>query len=297
MLPEPRRRRFLLLALFALVPALALAQSWQGATYDAVVTRVIDGDTIEVRLGDHLEKVRYIGINTPEIHSPTRGREPYGETSAWANSNLVNGQAVRLVLDVQPRDRFGRLLAYVYVGNQFINAELVRRGYAEVATYPPNVRHYAEFVELQRQARSAQLGLWGDPAAVATYEARPSGVVGVHRLRVYLHPSDPNAYARDPSELVYFESPQEARAAGYTHSMDYHRHVARERQALAGGGEPYVGGYSSSSNGSSASGYTAPTAGGGTPTRGGDVSVHGYTRSDGTPVGAYTRSAPGHGRR
>jgi len=133
------------------------------------------------------------------------------------------------VLDVQPRDRYGRLLAYVWVGQQFINAELVRQGYAEAATYPPNVRYYATFIELQRQARLAALGLWGDPEAVAAYRVRASGVIGVKNTKVFLHPDDPHVKLRGASEYVYFESPDEARAAGYTHSIDYFRQAHRER--------------------------------------------------------------------
>jgi micrococcal nuclease len=104
---------------------------------------VVDGDTISVAIDNRIEKVRYIGINTPEIHHPTKGREPYGDAAREANARLVEGRWVQLVLDVQHRDSFGRLLAFVYVGSRFVNAELVWQGYAEAATYPPNVR-YAE---------------------------------------------------------------------------------------------------------------------------------------------------------
>jgi micrococcal nuclease len=167
-----------------LLAASAVAQPWQGATYDARVWRVIDGDTIQVLVGDRVETIRYIGINAPEIHHPTRGREPYRKAARWANEALVVGRAVQLVLDVQPRDRDGRLLAYVYVNGQLVNAELVRRGYAEVSTYPPNVRHYAEFVELQRQARSTKQGLWGDAAALAV-KSEARWIIGTQDARWY----------------------------------------------------------------------------------------------------------------
>ena len=227
------------LALLFLTTA-ASAQTWQGATYNAIVTRVVDGETVEVRLGDRVETVRYVGINTPEIHHPTRGRKPYRDAARAANQQLVEGRAVHLVLDMQPRDRHGRLLAYVYVDGQLVNAELVRRGYAEAATYPPNVKHHAELVELQRRARQARAGLWGDPEAVRAHQPRQSGVAGVRNVHVYLHPDDPGWMQRPPEDLVYFESAEQARAAGYTHSMDYPQLAARERQALAGGSEPFV---------------------------------------------------------
>jgi hypothetical protein len=204
---------------------------------------------------------------------------------------------VQLVLDVQPRDRYGRLLAYVHVNGQLVNAELVRRGYAEVATYPPNVRHYAEFVELQRPARLAQQGLWGDAAALAAYKARTSGVIGVKNTRVYLHPTDPSWAQRDPDNLVYFESADQARVQGYVPSLDYPRYTAQEGRALAGGTEKFTASSGYSSGGSAASpaapgGAAAPPATGGGSSHGSDVSVRGYTKSDGTYVAPYTRSAP-----
>ena len=136
----------------------AVARS--SAPAEGAVVRVVDGDTIHVRLGDRLEKVRYIGVNTPEIRHPSRGEEPGGRAAHAVNRRLVAGKRVRLELDVQARDRYGRLLAYVWVGGTMINAELVRLGYAQVMTVPPNVRHQALFVKLQRDAREAGRGLW-----------------------------------------------------------------------------------------------------------------------------------------
>jgi micrococcal nuclease len=145
--------------------ALALPALAQPAL-EGTVVRVVDGDTIHVRLGERLEKVRYIGVNTPEVHHPTRGEEPGGRAAAGVNGQLVNGRRVRLELDAQSRDRFGRLLAYVWVDATMVNAELVRRGVAQVMTVPPNVRSQALFVRLQREAREAGRGLWRDPAPV-----------------------------------------------------------------------------------------------------------------------------------
>jgi micrococcal nuclease len=145
--------------------ALALPALAQPAL-EGTVVRVVDGDTIHVRLGERLEKVRYIGVNTPEVHHPTRGEEPGGRAAAGVNGQLLNGRRVRLELDAQSRDRFGRLLAYVWVDATMVNAELVRRGVAQVMTVPPNVRYQALFVRLQREAREAGRGLWRDPAPV-----------------------------------------------------------------------------------------------------------------------------------
>lgn len=125
------------------------------------VERIVDGDTIKVRLGSDLETVRYIGVDTPETVHPTRGVEPYGKAASRFNASLVEGKRVRLEVDVERRDRYGRLLAYVYVDSLFVNAELLRQGYAQLMTVPPNVRHVEEFVLLQREARPAGAGLWG----------------------------------------------------------------------------------------------------------------------------------------
>ena len=144
--------------LLALVTALP---AWSTpAPVAGTVVRVVDGDTIHVRIGARVEKVRYIGVNTPEVHHPTRGAEPGGREAAEVNRRLVEGQAVRLELDVQERDRYGRLLAYVWIGDLMINAELVRLGYAQVMTIPPNVRYQEVFLKLQREAREAGRGLW-----------------------------------------------------------------------------------------------------------------------------------------
>jgi micrococcal nuclease len=152
-------RRARLAVLLAAV-LLALAVPVLAATLEGAVVRVVDGDTIHVKIGDRVETVRYIGVNTPEVHHPRRGEEPGGREATAINRQLVAGKQVRLELDVQERDRYRRMLAYVWIGEVMINAELVRLGYAQVMTIPPNVRHQALFVKLQRDARDARRGLW-----------------------------------------------------------------------------------------------------------------------------------------
>jgi len=106
-------------------------------------------------------KVRYIGVDTPETHHPMRGVEPYGMEATEANRKLVDGKTVRLELDVQQLDRYGRTLAYVYLEDgTFVNAWLVENGYAMVMTVPPNVKHQELFLTLQQEAREAKRGLW-----------------------------------------------------------------------------------------------------------------------------------------
>ena len=128
------------------------------------VVRIVDGDTIHVRVGGRREKVRYIGVDTPESVKPGAPVECFAERASAFNGRLVAGERVRLVRDDEPRDRYGRLLAYVYRARDglFVNADLVRRGYAVPLTIPPNVAHAGEFRRLAAEARRAGRGLWSD---------------------------------------------------------------------------------------------------------------------------------------
>jgi micrococcal nuclease len=136
----------------------------EGSTSTARVVRVVDGDTIRVVQDGREEAIRYIGVDTPETVKPGSPVECYGKAASAANRRLVDGEPVRLVGDVEARDRYGRRLAYVYRSRDdlFVNAELVRGGYATVLTIPPNVAHADEFTVLARRARRNRRGLWGE---------------------------------------------------------------------------------------------------------------------------------------
>jgi micrococcal nuclease len=128
----------------------------------AEVVRVVDGDTIRVRLDGRTERVRYIGVDTPESVKPGTPVQCYAKRAAAANTALVAGRSVRLVGDVEHRDRYGRLLAYVYrePDGAFVNAQLVRDGYARTLTIAPNVAHARQFAQLAQTARRSGRGLW-----------------------------------------------------------------------------------------------------------------------------------------
>lgn len=129
----------------------------------AVVTKETDGDTIHVLINGEDESVRFIGIDTPETHGRNGLVECFGKEAAERTAALLPvGTQVRLVRDVEARDRYGRLLAYIYRASDdlFVNLALARDGYADVLTYPPNVAHADEFVAAVREARNAQRGLW-----------------------------------------------------------------------------------------------------------------------------------------
>jgi micrococcal nuclease len=122
------------------------------------VVAVLDGDTIVTSGG---QKVRYAGLNTPESHHPDKLPEYCGQEAFEANRRLVAGKTVRLEFDARRRDKYGRLLAYVYVDGLLVNAELIRQGYAQVSTYKENQRYHEEFERLQQSAIASRRGLWG----------------------------------------------------------------------------------------------------------------------------------------
>jgi micrococcal nuclease len=128
---------------------------------DAPVVRAVDGDTILVRLGGEEEYVRYIGVDTPETVKPGTPVQCFGERASAFNHGRVDGQTVHLVFDAEQRDIYGRLLAYVYVGGDFVNADLVKRGFARTLTIAPNTAHESLFARLAERAGRAGLGLWG----------------------------------------------------------------------------------------------------------------------------------------
>jgi micrococcal nuclease len=131
-----------------------------GTSTTATVTRVIDGDTAEVALNGGVEDVRYIGIDTPESVAPGQPVECFGKRASAFNARLVAGERVRLAFDDERRDKYGRLLAYVHRGQTFVNAEMVRRGYARTLAIPPNTDRAALFDRLQAAAGRAGRGLW-----------------------------------------------------------------------------------------------------------------------------------------
>jgi micrococcal nuclease len=132
-----------------------------GRSVSARVVRVIDGDTIEVSVAGAEEDVRYIGVDTPETVKPETPVECYGPDASAENHRLVEGRTVRLVFDRERRDAYGRLLAYVYAGNRFVNAALVRDGYARTLAIAPNTAHASLLQRLLVRAGRAGRGLWG----------------------------------------------------------------------------------------------------------------------------------------
>jgi micrococcal nuclease len=147
------------------VVAVLVLRPWEGeeelpATGAGEVVRVVDGDTIEVRIGGDVEDVRLIGVDTPETVKPDTPVECFGPEASAFTHEALEGERVRLVLGAERRDKYGRLLAYVYRGGRLFNAALIRRGLARTLTIPPNDRFAGRLRRLELQAARAGRGLW-----------------------------------------------------------------------------------------------------------------------------------------
>lgn len=129
--------------------------------YDVV--RVVDGDTIVVDFNGKDEKVRLIGVDTPEsVHADKSKNTEEGILVSDYTKSKLTGKKVKLEFDVSERDKYGRLLAYVYIDGEMYNKHLLEIGYAKIATYPPNVKYVEDFKEIQKQARENKVGLWAE---------------------------------------------------------------------------------------------------------------------------------------
>lgn len=197
------------------------------------VVRVKDGDTIVVNLNGTQETVRLIGIDTPESVHPDASRNvPYGTVASAFTKSKLEGQNVELELDVQERDKYGRILAYVYIDGQMFNKTLLSEGHAKVATYPPNVKYVNDFTALQKDAQTRKVGLWAlestntsptvakttpkkvTPAIAPTITASGS-YVGNKNSKIF-HYSDCSSVGKmKSSNKVYFNSRNAAVNAGY----------------------------------------------------------------------------------
>ncbi|MBE0448226.1 MAG: thermonuclease family protein [Actinobacteria bacterium] len=164
-------------------------------TIEALVVRVVDGDTIQITLNGKKEKVRLIGVDTPETKHPSKPVEAYGKQAEEYTRSKLSGRTVFLELDVQERDKYGRVLAYVWLTQpskisdseiraKMFNAHLLLDGYAQLATYPPNVKYVDHFTKYQVEARNADRGLWGVPTTQKS--VAPPSDTGSGEITVYL---------------------------------------------------------------------------------------------------------------
>ena len=128
-----------------------------------LVTKVIDGDTIEVNIAGTIYKVRYIGIDTPELDDTRPQFAATAQEATRLNKQLVAGKAVQLEKDVSETDKYGRLLRYIFIGDTFVNAELVRQGLAWAKPYPPDTKYQDYLEEMEAEAKQNGRGIWATP--------------------------------------------------------------------------------------------------------------------------------------
>ena len=219
------KRYFLALACLVLCLAagcgLPAAEEGQTGAWH-VVERVVDGDTFVL---DNGERVRLIGVNTPESVKPGEEPEVYGKEASQYTKRMLEGQRVRLEFDVSERDRYGRLLAYVYLEDgTFFNELLLTEGYAQVMTVPPNVKYAERFLAAERAAREAGRGLWGldaDGRQSTDDQANAQrglikGNINSKGEKIYHVPGGRYYDVTEPE--VWFETEEEAQAAGFRRS-------------------------------------------------------------------------------
>jgi len=196
----------LLLLLFVVVSQRQILLPPKGSKGVLKVIKVVDGDTVVLSDGRTL---RYIGVDTPE-----RG-QPFYEVAKNFNRKLVLGRVVELEFDIERYDRYGRLLAYVFVRDAkgkriFVNAELIRNGFAKVYTKPPNVRYADLFVRLQKEAREKRRGLW------SVYKPSRSPVIANLRTRVFHRPTCPAVRQISPQNRLRLPNAEIALERGFS---------------------------------------------------------------------------------
>ncbi|WP_226530219.1 thermonuclease family protein [Metabacillus niabensis] len=151
---------FLIVLPFTLIIGCGSEQT-NSTLLDAEVTKVVDGDTLHVMISGKKETIRLLLVDTPETVHPSKEVQPFGPEASNYMKEKLNGEEIQVELGIGERDKYGRLLAYVYHDNQMINKRLLEKGLARVAyVFEPNTKYIDEFNEIQKQAQNEQVGIW-----------------------------------------------------------------------------------------------------------------------------------------
>lgn len=135
----------------------------QGKEIEVVVSKVSDGDTFTIIIDNKKYGVRLIGVDTPEsVHPNKKKNVPYGKIASNYTKERLEGKKVILKKDVQARDKYGRILAFVYIDGKMYNEELIEKGHAKIMTVPPNVNNTERFKQLQKEAQKLKKGVWNE---------------------------------------------------------------------------------------------------------------------------------------
>ena len=195
----------------------------------AEVIRVIDGDTIEVLLDGKEETVRFLLIDTPETRHPQLGVQPYGQEASAFVHDLLQGETVELEFDGSERDKYGRLLMYVYIDGESVQEMLLRKGLARVAyVYPPNTKYVDRYREIQAEAQKKAIGIWSienyvqedgfqsefvEQENVQSSDCNIKGNLSSSGDKIYHVPGGAHYEVTKPEQ--WFCSEEEAKAAGF----------------------------------------------------------------------------------
>ena len=181
-----------------------------GASFakEYVVNKIIDGDTVQLESG---EIVRYLGIDSPELATRDSGPEFYAREAARYNKKLVFMKKVRLEFDVEKKDQYGRMLAYVFVKDLFVNGELVKHGYAKAMVKPPNLKYKDTFINYQKKAMDEEKGLWQEKK-----RETESSYVGNKRTYLLHRPSCKLVSKISDKNRIIFRSRIDAIKIGYS---------------------------------------------------------------------------------
>lgn len=209
--------RNIIITCIVLFAAALLSCDDVGPADAATVTRVVDGDTIVVRNTEEY-RVRLIGVDTPETVHPNGIVEPWGKEASDFTKKELTGKQVYLEYDEEPKDRYGRRLAYVWTeppeGSEkkkediLFNCRLVREGYARERFYPPNKRHQALLQSAEERAMEENKGLWH-------IEGEEGPAKGNRRSKLYHMPGDPQYDSISEKNVIYFDTAKDAEKAGY----------------------------------------------------------------------------------
>ena len=187
--------------LFFLFQQTSLADTWHQVKW------IVDGDTVILSKG---QKVRYIGINAPEVARDDHIAEPFGEAAKRFNAGLVKKKMVRLEFDIEPNDRYQRRLAYVFLKNgTFVNAEMLSQGYAYLLYLRPNVKYHSTLLSAQRTAMSAKRGIWQN------WREQKATYIGNKRSRRFHLPACSSGKRIIPRNRLVFQRKWDAYWEGY----------------------------------------------------------------------------------
>ena len=202
-------------------------------TIPALITRIVDGDTFDAIIDGKEERVRLILVDTPETVHPSKPVEPFGPEASEFAKQMLEGKEVHLELDVSERDRYGRVLAYVWIGDRMFNEMLLEKGLARVAVFPPNVKYVDRFRQIEKEAQRKGIGIWSieDYARQETSSAtnntasktssncdepKIKGNINSKGEKIYHVPGGQFYDVTIPEEMFCTE--EEAQAAGYRKS-------------------------------------------------------------------------------